>query len=213
MSNLKKSLPMYVMDENHFKDFEYEFDYCIIHKEKHTDYLCGTLSSALSEFITFKDSESLMYFLSLLVHSEMLIPVGAIYPPGTNDKSIIKLPDCKNTDYLYMKNVNVVPKITTSDNNKFFSVFLSIREIHEIAKNDTFLYIDFETVYKWIKKHRKEIDIIVFDAFDKYNYTWYVDTDDFIKQIDIFKKFEKNYKGKNLISDLHQISFQKHVKK
>ncbi|MBQ6027343.1 MAG: hypothetical protein IJL21_02220 [Alphaproteobacteria bacterium] len=213
MSNLKKSLPMYVMDENHFKDFEYEFDYCIIHKEKHADYFDGTLSSALSEFITFKDSESLMYFLSVLVYSEMLIPVGAIYPPGTNDKSIIKLPDCKNTDYLYMKNVNVVPKITIGDGNKFFSVFLSIREIHEIASNNTFLYIDFETVYKWIKKHRKEVDVIVFDVFDKNNYVWAVDIGDFIKQIESFYKFEKNYKGKNLISDLHQMSFQKHVKK
>ena len=204
---------MYVMDENHFKDFEYEFDYCIIHKEKHADYFDGTLSSALSEFITFKDSESLMYFLSVLVYSEMLIPVGAIYPPGTNDKSIIKLPDCKNTDYLYMKNVNVVPKITIGDGNKFFSVFLSIREIHEIASNNTFLYIDFETVYKWIKKHRKEVDVIVFDVFDKNNYVWAVDIGDFIKQIESFYKFEKNYKGKNLISDLHQMSFQKHVKK
>ena len=27
-----------MMDENHFKDFEYEFDYCIIHKEKDFDY-------------------------------------------------------------------------------------------------------------------------------------------------------------------------------
>ena len=213
MSKTAKSLPTYVIDESHFKDFEYEFDYRIIHPEKHIDYFGGTLSSALSEFITFKDSESLMYFLSVLVHSEMLIPVGAIYPPGTNDKSIIKLPDCKNTDYLYMKNVNVVPKITTSDNNKFFSVFLSIREIHEIAKNDTFLYIDFETMYKWIKKHRKEVDIIVFDVFDKNNYVWAVDIGDFIKQIELFYKFEKNYKGKNLISDLHQMSFQKHIKK
>ena len=68
-------------------------------------------------------------------------------------------------------------------------------------------------MYKWIKKHRKEVDVIVFDVFDKNNYVWAVDIGDFIKQIESFYKFEKNYKGKNLISDLHQMSFQKHVKK
>ena len=76
-----------------------------------------------------------------------------------------------------------------------------------------FLYIDFETVYKWIKKHRKEIDIVVLDNFSKYNYSWYVETDDFIKQIDEFKKFAKNYSGKNLVAYLYNISLPKHIPK
>ena len=54
MTNTQKSLTEYILDENHFKDFEYEFDYCIIHQE--------------------------------------------------NDTSIMKLPDCKNDNFLYMKN-------------------------------------------------------------------------------------------------------------
>lgn len=32
MTNTQKSLTEYILDENHFKDFEYEFDYCIIHQ-------------------------------------------------------------------------------------------------------------------------------------------------------------------------------------
>ena len=200
------------MDENHFKDFEYEFDYCIIHKENNTDYFNGTLASALTEFMTFKDNESLAYFLALLLQSKILVPVY-ICLPGKNDEYIIKLPDCKNDSHLYMKNANVIPQIKTANNTRFFSTFLSIREIHNIAHNHMFLYIDFETVYKWIKKHHTEIDTIAFDPFAKYDYAWYINVDDFIKQIELFKKFVKSYKGKNIISDLHTISLQKHTPK
>ena len=76
-----------------------------------------------------------------------------------------------------------------------------------------FLYIGFETAYKWIKKHRKEIDVIALDNFSKHDYSWYIKTDDFIKQIDKFKKFAKNYSGKNLVADLYNISLQKHMPK
>ena len=212
MQKTTKALPAYMMNENHFKDFEYEFDYCIIHKENDFDYLDGTLTSALAEFITFKDNESLAYFLALLLQSKILLPIY-ICPPGKNDEYIIKLPDCKNDSCLYMKNANVIPQIKTADNTKFLSAFLSIREIHAIAHNTMFLYTDFETVYKWIKKHRTEIDTIAFDPFAKYDYAWYINVDDFIKQIELFKKFIKNYKGKNIISDLHTISLQKHMRK
>ncbi len=212
MQKTTKSLSTYIMDENHFKDFEYNFDYCIIHKENDTDYFNGTLTSALAEFMTFKDNESLAYFLAVLLQSKILLPIY-ICPPGKNDEYIIKLPDCENNSYLYMKNANVIPQIKTADNTKFLSAFLSIREIHAIAHNTMFLYIDFETVYKWIKKHRTEIDTIAFDPFAKYDYAWYINVDDFIKQIELFKKFVKNYKGKNIISDLHTISLQKHMRK
>ena len=212
MSQTKKSLSTYIMDENHFKDFEYDFDYCILHKENDIDYFNGTLTSVLAEFMTFKDNESLAYFLALLSQSKLLVPVY-ICPPGKNDEKIIKLPDCKNDSYLYMKNANVIPQIKTTKKDSFLSVFLSIREINTIAHNTIFLYIDFETVYKWIKKHRKKIHIVVFDAFAKYNYAWYADIDDFIKEIELFKKFVKSYKGKNIISDLHKISLQKHMPK
>lgn len=212
MQKTTKSLPTYIMDENHFKDFEYEFDYCIIHKEKDIDYLCGSLTSALAEFMTFKDNESLTYFLALLSQSKILIPVY-LCPPGKNNEYIIKSPYCKNDSYLYMKNANVIPQIKTADNTKFLSTFLSIREIHNVAHNHMFLYVDFETVYKWIKKHRTEIDTITFDQFAKYYHAWYINVDDFINQIELFKKFVKSYKGKNLISDLHTISLQKHTSK
>ncbi len=212
MQKTTKSLSTYIMDENHFKDFEYEFDYCIIRKEKDFDYLGGTLTSALAEFITFKDNESLAYFLALLLQSKIFVPIYTC-PPSKNNEYIIKLPDCENDSYLYMKNANVIPQIKTTDNTKFFSTFLSIREIHNIAHNHMFLYIDFETVYKWITKHRTEIDTITFDPFAKYDYAWYINIDDFINQIELVKKFVKNYKGKNLVSDLHTIALQKHTPK
>jgi len=134
-------------------------------------------------------------------------------PPGKNDEYIIKLSDCKNDSCLYMKNANVIPQIKTADNTKFFNVFLSTRETHAVAHNHMFLYIDFETIYKWIKKRRTQIDTIAFDPFSKYDYTLYINVDDFIKQIDLFKKFVKSYTGKNIISDLHTISLQKHMHK
>lgn len=206
-----KSLSKYIMDENHFKDFEYDFDYCIIHQENDTEYFGGILTGALAEFMTFKDNESLAYFLALLLQSKILVPIY-ICPPGKNDEKIIKLPDCENDSYLYMKNANIVPQIKAADNTRFFSAFLSIREIHGASANHMFLYIDFETVYKWIKKHHKQIDTIVFDPFAKYNYNWVINVDDFIKPIELFKKFIKNYKGKNIISDLHAASLQKHTR-
>ena len=171
---------------------------------------------------------ALVMTCAILLSSFAIIPVsaeqGAPYDAadatsasmtidGKNDESIIKIPDCKNKSYLYMKNANVIPQIKITDNTKFFSTFLSIREIHNIAHNHMFLYIDFETVYKWIKKHRTEIDTIAFDPFAKYDYAWYINIDDFINQIELVKKFVKNYKGKNLVSDLHTIALQKHTPK
>lgn len=212
MEKAVKSSPEYIMDENHFKDFEYEFDYCIIHDKNDIGYFSGTLTSALAEFMVFKDNESFMHFLAVLIQSKILIPVG-ICPPGQNTQNIIKIPDCKNDCFLYMKNANVVPIIKFGDKTRFFSAFGSIREIHSIAHNHMFLYIGFETAYKWIKKHRKEIDVIALDNFSKHEYSWYIETDDFIKQIDKFKKFAKNYSGKNLVADLYNISLQKHMPK
>ena len=212
MTNTQKSLTEYILDENHFKDFEYEFDYCIIHQEKDTDYFNGTLASALAEYNVFKDNESLAYFIATLLRSKILIPIY-ICPPGKNDTSIMKLPDCKNDSFLYMKNVNIVPQIKLADKTRIFSGFLSIREIHGAATNHMFLYIDFETVYKWIKKHNKEIDMIGFDAFSKHDYSYFISCDDFIKQMDQFKRFIKSYTGKNLISDLHNACIHKHMPK
>lgn len=204
-----KSLPKYVLDENHFKDFEYDFDYCIIHKENDNDYFTGTTASALAEYNVFKDAESLTYFIALLIISKILISVS-IYPKGLNKKRIMTLPDCKNDSYLYLKNTNLIPHIKIANKIRFFNVFLSIREIHDIPKNYSFLYIDFETVFKWIKKHRQDVDMIAFDIFSKYGYSYYVSCDDFIKQINEVKKLAKSYPGKNYIRDLYNICLKKH---
>ena len=90
MEKAVKSSPEYIMDENHFKDFEYEFDYCIIHDKNDIGYFSGTLTSALAEFMVFKDNESFMHFLAVLIQSKILIPVG-ICPPGQNTQTIIKI--------------------------------------------------------------------------------------------------------------------------
>ena len=84
--------------------------------------------------------------------------------------------------------------------------------VTEINKCE-FMYIDFETVYKWIRKHRAKIDAIVFDPFAKYDYAWYIGVGDFIKQIEVLKKVLKSYQGKNIISDLRTVSIQKHMPK
>lgn len=212
MTNTQKSLTEYILDENHFKDFEYEFDYCIIHQENDTGYFNGTVASALGEYNVFKDDESLTYFIAMLVQSKILIAVD-ICPPGPDSKRIMKLPDCKNDSFLYMKNVNIVPQIKTADKTRIFSGFLSIREIHSAATNHMFLYIDFETVFKWIKKHRTDIDMIAFDIFSKHKYSYYISCDDFIKQINQIKKLAKSYTGKNYVHDLYEICLRKHMPK
>ena len=202
----------YVLDENHFKDFEYDFDYCIIHRENDTDYFNGTVASALGEYNVFKDDESLTYFIAMLVQSKILISVD-ICSPGPESKRIMKLPYCKNDSYLQLENANLIPQIKTVDKVRIFSAFLSVREINKVPANNTFLYIDFETVFKWIKKHDKEIDMIALDAFSKHGYSYFISCDDFIKQIDQFKRFIKSYTGKNLISDLHNACIHKHMPK
>ena len=212
MPAIKKSLPEYILDEKHFKDFEYDFDYCIIHQENDTDYFDGTTASALAEYNVFQDDESLTYFMAMLIQSKILIPVG-VYPPGPDNTRIMKLPDCKNDGYLYLKNANVVPQIKMADKVRFFSAFLSIREIHKAAANHTFLYIDFETVFKWIKKHRPDIDMIAFDIFSKYKYSYCIGCDDFIKQINQIKRLAKSHTGQNYVRDLHNICLQKHMPK
>ena len=212
MINKKQSLPEYILDEKHFKDFEYDFNYCIIHRENDTDYFNGTTASALGEYNVFQDDESLTYFIAVLAQSKMLISVD-ICASESDEKSILKLPYCKNDSYLCLENVNLVPQTKVADKVKVFSAFLSIREINKVAENNTFLYIDFETVFKWIKKHRKDIDMVAFDIFSKYGYSYYIKCDDFIKQIDQIKKLAKSYTGKNLTADLFNICLKKHIRK
>ena len=55
--------------------------------------------------------------------------------------------------------------------------------------------------------------MIVFDAFSKHDYSYFISCDDFIKQIDQFKRFIKSYTGKNLIGDLHNACIHKHMPK
>lgn len=177
MPNVKTSLPEYVLDENHFKDF----DYSVIHKENDTDYIGGNLTSSLAEFITFKNNKSLSRFLTILLQSKILIPVDIV---NTKDKNIIKLSHCRNNSYLNLENVNVAPQIKIGDKTRFFSIFSSVREIHDIST--TFLYIDFEIAYKWIKKYRKDIDVITFDNFSEH-FAWFINCDIFIKELDQFE--------------------------
>ena len=212
MTATKTSLPEYVLDEKCFKDFEYDFDYCIIHRENDTDYFNGTVASALGEYNVFQDDESLTYFIAMLVRSKVLISVD-ICPPGPEHKRILKLPDCKNDSYLQLKNANLVPQIKVVDEVRVFSAFLSVREINKVAANNTFLYIDFETVFKWIKKHSADIDMIAFDIFSKHNYSYYISCDDFIKQINQIKKLAKSYSGKNYVRDLYDLCLKKHIRK
>lgn len=204
MSKNPKSLSKYILDDNHFKDFEYEFDYSIIHKENDTDYFSGSLTSALAEMMVFKDHESLAYFLAMLSQSKILIPIG-IYPPNTNSQRIIKRSEHKLSD--------IVPDIKNADGTKFFSIFTSIREIHTAAHNHMFLYTDFQTAYKWLREHMEKIDIIAFDAFSNHEYAWFIKIDAFIAELDNYTKHAKNYTGKNILADLYSISLQKHKPK
>lgn len=181
MSNMKTSLSEYVLDENYFEDFEYNFDYSIIHQENDTDYFSGTLTSALAEVITLKNNETLSRFFTILSQSKILIPIDI---SDTKDKSIMKLLHCRNNNYLNLENVNIVPQIKIGNKTRFFSIFSSIRETHDIST--TFLYIDFKTVYKWIKKYHKDIDVITFDNFSEH-YAWFINCDVFIKELDQFE--------------------------
>lgn len=201
MSKNPKSLSKYILDQNHFKDFEYEFDYHILRTENDTDYFGGNLTSALAEMMVFKDHESLAYFLAILSQSKILIPID-IYPPRKSSQRIVKRSECNFAD--------IVPDIKSADETTFFSIFTSIREIHTAAHNHIFLYTDFQTAYKWIKKHREQIDVIAFDAFSNHEYAWFVKIDAFIAEIDNYTKHAKNYTGKNILADLYNISLQKH---
>ncbi|MCQ2599078.1 MAG: SseB family protein [Alphaproteobacteria bacterium] len=217
-----------------YKDFELDFACYIIHGIRDTDngdtdYIDGTLASALAEYSCFKDDESWNYFLAELMRSKVLVPVHMLPSFGKTNSMAIRHIDPE--DLIDMKKYNIpkehidlvpITKKSINTNQEFLMLFLSIRQIGYISwKNDikepsyTFLYIEFKHVYEWLKKHNKDLDSIIFDLFDKYKHTLDVNLIDFIKNMKTFEKFKSKYKGKyiDFIQDLRKASLNKHMPK
>ncbi len=216
-------IPTLVLEYSKYKDFELDFNYSIIHGIGDADYIDGTLASALAEYTCFKDNESWNYFLAQLMQSKVLVPVH-ILPSfeKANTMAILHI----NSDELVDVQENIVRNetldlipATTANSNKeeFLMIFLSIRELNGYynsdRKTDTLLYIEFKHVYNWLKKHKKYLDFIIFDLFDKYNYTLKMNSSEFIKTVKNFETIKKEYKGKDFIGDLRNVSLDKHISK
>lgn len=185
---MQKTKP-YILEEAQFKDYELDFPYRIIHKQGDTDYLCGTLSSALSECSVFKDTESFAYFYALLVNSSILIPVHIIInPEETHELSAIET----DVDIIEgsVEKVTIVPELFFEDDKSILPICTSIRELSCVpplfSKEDIAAYkenIQKTLLTKPMSQERKQNILNILDMIKP-----------FASEIFMYVEFEKFYK-------------------
>lgn len=227
-----KSLPTWVVDREQYRDFELDFQYRIIHRVRDTDYLTGGLSSALAEWRVFKDDESFVYFIAVLMQSKVLIPVHFLPSYGRPRAMTILHTKRGELDarekYADIGAIDMVPvtKRVDETGREFLAIFTSIREIaktplfpeapHPLVMQQPqyiYLYIEFSRVYEWLKRHQTQVADIVFDLYGKHDKTAFMTVRGFIEIVDRFQAAAHEYKGKNLLHDLMMASLAKHAPK
>ena len=232
MTEKQKSSPVWVCERERYQDFELDFPYYIIHRVRDTDYLTGGLSSALAEWRVFKDDESFVYFIAVLMRSKVLIPVHFLPSYGRPRAMTILHTKRGELDareeYEDIGAVDLVPKTPCVDETgrEFLAIFASIREIsktplfpeapHPLVMQQpqyTYLYIEFSRVYEWLKRHQTQVADIVFDLYGKHDKTAFMTVHGFIEIVDRFQAAAHEYKGKNLLHDLMMASLAKHAPK
>lgn len=232
MTEKQKSSPAWVCERERYQDFELDFPYSIIHRVRDTDYLTGGLSSALAEWRVFKDDESFVYFIAVLMQSKVLIPVHFLLSYGRPRAMTILHTKRGELDarekYANIGSVDMVPltKRVDETGREFLAIFTSIREIaktplfpevpHPLAMQQpqyTYLYIEFSRVYEWLKKHKSSVDDVIFDLLGKDYKQVGMSVEAFIETIDRFQTAAQEYTGKNLLHDLMIASLAKHVPK
>lgn len=227
-----KYLPTWVVDREQYRDFELDFQYRIIHRLHETDYMTGGLSSVLMEWSVFRDDESFVYFIAVLMQSKVLIPVHFLPSYGRPRAMTILHTKRGELDarekYADIGAIDMVPVTKRVDETgcEFLAIFTSIREIaktplfpeapHPLVMQQpqyTYLYIEFSCVYEWLKKHKSSVDDVIFDLLSKDYKQVGMTVDAFVETIDRFQTAAQEYTGKNLLHDLMMASLAKHVPK
>lgn len=212
----------WILEEAKYKDISGGFEYTILHKAGDTEYLSGTLRSALAEWDAFKDVESMAYFMALLLSSRVLVEVNLlsaeIFPELQQSKllqftpGMLQAPTFQYTDF---NDAMVVPVIRDIEANvgPCLSMFTAVSELREIPDLDKriFVYIDFRCVLDWLRQHVSEIKSVAFDCM--LNAPLVMPVNDLLEIVDRHQEFMKNYDGPNAISELRQISLTKHCKR
>lgn len=232
MARKTKSSPVWVCESGRYQDFELDFLYSIIHRVGDTDYVTGGLSSVFFEWRVFKDVESFVYFIAVLMRSKVLIPIH-ILPSfgGPSDIDILTLKRGEldlREEYLAIDDVSLLPMTTKAEDTgrEFLAIFTSIREISQTPlvperpdplvvqqPKFTYLYIEFSHLYEWLKRHRKHINDVVFDLFGKGNKPAGMPLDYLIENVDRVQAFADEYTGKDFLHDLMMASLAKHAPK
>ena len=212
----------WILEEAKYKDISGGFEYTILHKAGDTEYLSGTLHSALVEWEAFKDVESMAYFVALLLSSRVLVEVNLLsadifseleqskllqFTPG-----MLQAPTFQYTDF---NDAMVIPEVRDAgkDIGHCLPVFTALRELREIPDLDKriFMYVDFSGVLDWLRQHASGIKSVAFDCMS--NAPLVMPLNDLLERVGKYQEFIKNYDGPNAISELRQISLAKHCKR
>lgn len=212
----------WILEEAKYKDISGGFEYTILHKAGDTEYLSGTLRSALAEWDAFKDVESMAYFVALLLSSRVLVEVNLlsaeIFPELEQSKllqftpGMLQAPTFQYTDF---NDAMAIPEVRDAgkDIGHCLPVFTALRELREIPDLDKriFMYVDFRGVLDWLRQHASEIKSVAFDCIS--NTPLVMPLNDLLERVGKYQEFIKNYDGPNAISELRQISLAKHCKR
>lgn len=212
----------WILEETKYKDISGDFEYVILHKVRDTEYLSGTLSSALAECGVFKDVESMTYFVALLLSSRVLVEVNLlsadIFPELEQSKilqftpGMLQAPTFLYTDF---NDAMVIPEVRNIEAGvglclSIFTALLELREISDLDKR-IFMYVDFRHVLDWLCQHASETQSVAFDCWS--NVPLVMPVNDLLEIVDRHQEFMKNYSGRDIISELRHISLAKHCKR
>ena len=212
----------WILEEAKYKDISGGFEYTILHKAGDTEYLSGTLRSALAEWCAFKDVESMAYFVTLLLSCRVLVEVNLlsaeIFPELEQSKLLQFTPRMLQTQafqYTDFNDAMAVPEIRDIDAGvgPCLSMFTAVSELREIQDLDNriFMYVDFRCVLDWLRQYAYEIKSVAFDCMS--NAPLVMPLNDLLEIVAKHQEFIKNYDGCDAISELRQISLTKHCKR
>lgn len=212
----------WILEEAKYKDISGDFECAILHKTGDAEYLSGTLRSAFVEWATFKDVESMAYFVALLLSSRVLVEVNLlsaeIFPELEQSKLLQFVPgmlQAPTFQYTDLNDAMAVPEVRDIEAGvgPCLSIFTALPELREIPDLDKriFMYIDFRHVLDWLRQHASEIQSVAFDCMS--HTPLVIPVNDLLEIVDKHQKVMKNYSGRNAVSELRQISLAKHSKR
>lgn len=141
----------WILEKTKYKDISGGFDYTVLHRAGDTEYLSGTLRSALVEWDAFKDVESMTYFMALLLSSRVFVEVNLLSAellPELEQSKILQfgpgMLDNQAAPYTDFSDAMVIPEVRDArkDIGHCLPVFTAVRELRKILESDKRWYVD-----------------------------------------------------------------------